>query len=416
MSSTASPSWTSRLRRSSATSSASATARTRRPPSASGPAGAASPAPARWCRRPARSARARTSRGVLCAPPAPAAHRPRRPRPRRGDAARTPLPRRGPAAGDRGGAARGRGGRAPRRGPARPARPGGGGGVRRATAGLAALCLGAVALGAPASAQEAARPPAKTRVYVVVVDGLRPDEVAQMPFLSSLAAGGASYPESRAIMVAETIPNHVAMVTGNYADRNGIVANDFPDTTDDTTKGNEPVRLPRERLAVHAGRAAVPPAGDGRRHQQGLPVRRDGPRPDGRRRGRRRQQLRQHVRPDLHPRLRADPGRADDRGGAAGQPRGRPRLPVRQPRVGRPGRARRRERRADDAAAHRERAAGPPRAGREHRHLPARVRAVAAAGRPLGQHEADRHGRPLDGLVACRRRRSRSPRCSRPTR
>jgi hypothetical protein len=29
-------------------------------------------------------------------------------------------------------------------------------------------------------------------------------------------------------MVAETTPNHVAMVTGAYPDKNGIVANDFP--------------------------------------------------------------------------------------------------------------------------------------------------------------------------------------------
>jgi hypothetical protein len=50
-----------------------------------------------------------------------------------------------------------------------------------------------------------------------------------MPFLSSLAAGGTYYPESRSVMVAETTPNHAAMVTGVYPDRSGIVANNYPD-------------------------------------------------------------------------------------------------------------------------------------------------------------------------------------------
>lgn len=93
---------------------------------------------------------------------------------------------------------------------------------------LPALALPLLALplvvGAPAAAQEAA----KTRVYLVALDGLRPDEVAQMPFLSSLAAEGTAYTEGRAVMVAETIPNHVSMVTGAYPDKTGIVGNNFP--------------------------------------------------------------------------------------------------------------------------------------------------------------------------------------------
>lgn len=76
-----------------------------------------------------------------------------------------------------------------------------------------------------ATAQEGA---GKTRVYLVSLDGLRPDEVALMPFLQSLADGGTSYTEARAVMVPETIPNHVSMVTGAYPDKTGIVGNNFP--------------------------------------------------------------------------------------------------------------------------------------------------------------------------------------------
>lgn len=88
-------------------------------------------------------------------------------------------------------------------------------------------CVALAAAGGATSSAVAAEA-AKTRVYVVVLDGLRPDEVALMPFLSSLADSGTYYTEARSVMVAETIPNHVAMVTGTYPDRNGIVANNFP--------------------------------------------------------------------------------------------------------------------------------------------------------------------------------------------
>lgn len=92
----------------------------------------------------------------------------------------------------------------------------------------------------PAVAQEAP----KTRVYVLALDGLRPDEVAEMPFLSSLAAAGTQYTEARAVMVAETIPNHVAMVTGVYPDKNGIVANNFPvPGTDQVLEAGDPALL-----------------------------------------------------------------------------------------------------------------------------------------------------------------------------
>ena len=97
--------------------------------------------------------------------------------------------------------------------------------MRRALAVLAVPALSLALIAAlPADAHEAP----KTRVYVVSLDGLRPDEVALMPFLASLASAGTYYTEARAVMVAETIPNHVSMVTGAYPDRTGIVANTFP--------------------------------------------------------------------------------------------------------------------------------------------------------------------------------------------
>lgn len=98
----------------------------------------------------------------------------------------------------------------------------------RAVAAVAAATVAAITASVTAPPASAAVP--KTRVYVVAIDSLSPDEVALMPFLSSLASTGSYYPESRAVMVAETIPNHVAMVTGVYPDRNGIVGNNYPDT------------------------------------------------------------------------------------------------------------------------------------------------------------------------------------------
>jgi hypothetical protein len=89
--------------------------------------------------------------------------------------------------------------------------------------------LGLVALVAVAPMPASAQAVDKTRVYVVVIDGLNIEEVPLMPFLSSLVDEGHYYPESRGVMVAETLPNHMSMVTGQYADRTGIVGNNFPD-------------------------------------------------------------------------------------------------------------------------------------------------------------------------------------------
>jgi ectonucleotide pyrophosphatase/phosphodiesterase family member 5 len=66
------------------------------------------------------------------------------------------------------------------------------------------------------------------RVYVIVVDGLRPDQVASMPTVASLAGSGVFFPESRAQMVAETTPNHLSMLTGMRVDRHGMPGNAVP--------------------------------------------------------------------------------------------------------------------------------------------------------------------------------------------
>ena len=84
---------------------------------------------------------------------------------------------------------------------------------------------GAAALTAFSSA--AARAAEDPRVYVLVVDGCRPDEAvgAYLPTVRWLAARGTSVAAARAITVAETIPNHVAMMSGVWPARSGVPAN-----------------------------------------------------------------------------------------------------------------------------------------------------------------------------------------------
>lgn len=70
-------------------------------------------------------------------------------------------------------------------------------------------------------------------VYAVVIDGLDGDTVdaGKAPFIRSLIAGEGArthyYREARALMIAETNPNHVAMITGAYTNRSGIAGNAF---------------------------------------------------------------------------------------------------------------------------------------------------------------------------------------------
>lgn len=117
--------------------------------------------------------------------------------------------------------------------------------LRRVTCGLLATAVAVVATGCgnsePMSGPLGAD---KLTVVVLVVDSLMPAEVgAGTPNLLALkeggtvngadgpvtVSGGTFYEESRAVYAAETIPNHVAMMTGVYPQRNGIPTNDFID-------------------------------------------------------------------------------------------------------------------------------------------------------------------------------------------
>ena len=86
----------------------------------------------------------------------------------------------------------------------------------------------------PAAAQE---PPGPLRVYVVVLDGLKPAEVGTlMPTLSSLRARGTWYEQARAVFPSETIPNHAAMMTGVLPSRSGIIGNQYWHPNDATAE------------------------------------------------------------------------------------------------------------------------------------------------------------------------------------
>ncbi len=93
--------------------------------------------------------------------------------------------------------------------------------------------LGAAALCAAAPPQAGANHD-HLKVYAFVLDGLDGDALSEgsAPFISSLIRGehGARttyYPDSRSVMVAETNPNHTAMITGAYPNSSGITGNEF---------------------------------------------------------------------------------------------------------------------------------------------------------------------------------------------
>lgn len=93
---------------------------------------------------------------------------------------------------------------------------------------------GALAAGATLSRTAAASPSGSRTamsVHVIVVDGLRVDEVNAdlMPVLARLSREGARYVTANAIQIAETLPNHAAMMTGVTPARNGVPANKIYD-------------------------------------------------------------------------------------------------------------------------------------------------------------------------------------------
>ncbi|GEM_PF-835097 len=71
----------------------------------------------------------------------------------------------------------------------------------------------------------------KLTVLVVVIDSLMPEEIGAAltptPALVGLRDSGTFYNESRSVFSAETIPNHVAMMTGVYPGSNGIPTNTY---------------------------------------------------------------------------------------------------------------------------------------------------------------------------------------------
>ncbi len=69
------------------------------------------------------------------------------------------------------------------------------------------------------------------RVYVLVTDGCRPDEISEWltPNLHRLRTQGTWYPNARSLPIMETIPNHVMMMTGVRPDRSGVPANKIYD-------------------------------------------------------------------------------------------------------------------------------------------------------------------------------------------
>ena len=93
--------------------------------------------------------------------------------------------------------------------------------LQAGVAGGAAVVLSTALGTAPAHAT------GRHKVYVLVIDGTRPDEVTalRMPQVAALRAEGTWFPQARSLPVMETIPNHVMMMTGVRPDRSGVPAN-----------------------------------------------------------------------------------------------------------------------------------------------------------------------------------------------
>ena len=103
---------------------------------------------------------------------------------------------------------------------------------------VAAAALAVVAtapLGGPAIAQDTDR----VRVLHITLDSLHPSEVGpQTPTLLELKDAGTWYEQARGVMASETLPNHVAMGTGTYPERNGIPGNSGRAAPGDTTEAD----------------------------------------------------------------------------------------------------------------------------------------------------------------------------------
>ncbi len=71
----------------------------------------------------------------------------------------------------------------------------------------------------------------KPYLILISIDGYRHDYIKKFtpPHLSQLASEGVQAESMRPIYPSKTFPNHYSMVTGMYADRHGIVGNEFFD-------------------------------------------------------------------------------------------------------------------------------------------------------------------------------------------
>lgn len=95
----------------------------------------------------------------------------------------------------------------------------------------ATVAGGTVLLSASAGSGFAQARKQRRRVCVVVLDGLRPDEVSPdlTPNLTALKAEGTWFGNARSLPIMETIPNHVMMMSGVRPDRSGVPANSVYD-------------------------------------------------------------------------------------------------------------------------------------------------------------------------------------------
>lgn len=90
----------------------------------------------------------------------------------------------------------------------------------------------------------------KLTIVVAVVDSLMPQEITtSTPNLNVLKSEGSFYNESRSVFSAETTPNHAAMMTGVYPQRNGIATNNYLDFLDPANPVERDLSLPEEYTA-----------------------------------------------------------------------------------------------------------------------------------------------------------------------
>ncbi len=91
---------------------------------------------------------------------------------------------------------------------------------------LSMCALGAALVPLASATGVSAQTPDRVRVLHITLDGLHPSQIgADTPNLQMLRARGTWWEQARGVMASETLPNHVAMGTGTYPGRNGIVGN-----------------------------------------------------------------------------------------------------------------------------------------------------------------------------------------------